>query len=152
MKFKEIEENIYYCGLNDTDRIIFDELIPLEHGTTYNSYLIKGSEKTAIIDTMYPPFCEEYLKNFDENNVKNVDYIIANHGEQDHSGSIPALLDKFPNAKVVTNAVCKNNIKEMLLVDENKFITVKDGDTLSLGDKTLKFIMAPGVHLSLIHI
>lgn len=146
MKFKEIEENIYYCGLNDTDRIIFDELIPLEHGTTYNSYLIKGSEKTAIIDTMYPPFCEEYLKNFDENNVKNVDYIIANHGEQDHSGSIPALLDKFPNAKVVTNAVCKNNIKEMLLVDENKFITVKDGDTLSLGDKTLKFIMAPGVH------
>ena len=75
-----------------------------------------------------------------------MDYIIANHSEQDHSGSIPALLDKFPNAKVVTNAVCKNNIKEMLLVDENKFITVKDGDTLSLGDKTLKFIMAPGVH------
>ncbi len=146
MKFKEIEENIFYCGLNDADRVIFDELIPLEHGTTYNSYLIKGSEKTAIIDTMYPPFSEEYLKNLEDNGVKNVDYIIANHGEQDHSGTIPKLLEKYPNAKVVTNAVCKNNIKEMLLVDEDKFITVKDGDSLTLGDKTLKFISAPGVH------
>lgn len=146
MKFKEIEENIYYCGLNDADRVIFDELIPLEHGTTYNSYLIKGSEKTAIIDTMYPPFSEEYLKNLDDNGIKNIDYIIANHGEQDHSGTIPYLLEKFPNAKVVTNAVCKNNIKEMLLVDEDNFLTIKDGDTLSLGDKTLKFILAPGVH------
>jgi len=146
MKFKQIKENIFYCGLNDADRIIFDELIPLEHGTTYNSYLIKGSEKTAIIDTMYPPFCEDYLKNLDDSGITKVDYIIANHGEQDHSGSIPALLDKFPNAKVVTNAVCKNNIKEMLLVDEEKFITVKDADILSLGDKTLKFISAPGVH------
>lgn len=146
MKFKEIEKNIFYCGLNDADRVIFDELIPLEHGTTYNSYLIKGSEKTAIIDTMYPPFSEEYLKNLEENSITTIDYIIANHGEQDHSGTIPKLLEKYPNAKIVTNAVCKNNIKEMLLVDDDKFIIVKDADTLSLGDKTLKFISAPGVH------
>ncbi len=146
MKFKEIKENIYYCGLNDADRVIFDELIPLEHGTTYNSYLIKGTEKTAIIDTMYPPFSEEYLKNLDDNGIKNIDYIIANHGEQDHSGTLPLLVEKFPDAKIVTNAVCKNNIKEMLLIDEDKFLTVKDSDTLSLGDKTLKFILAPGVH------
>ncbi len=146
MKFREIKNNIYYCGLNDVDRVIFDELIPLEHGTTYNSYLIKGAEKTAIIDTMYPPFIEKYLNNLDENDVKNVDYIIANHGEQDHTGAIPALLEKFSNAKVVTNATCKSNIKEMLLVDEEKFITVKDGDTINLGGKTLKFISAPGVH------
>ena len=97
---QEIEKNIYYCGLNDANRVIFDELIPLEHGTTYNSYLIKGSEKTALIDTMYPPFSEEYLKNLDNNGITNVDYIIANHGEQDHSGTIPALLEKFPNAKI----------------------------------------------------
>lgn len=146
MKFKEIKQNILYCGLNDEGRVIFDELIPLEHGTTYNSYLILGSDKTALIDTMYPPFCEEFLKNLDENGVKNIDYIIANHGEQDHSGSIPALIKKFPDAKVVTNAVCKGNIKEMLLVDEDKFITIKDGDEISLGDKTLKFISTPGVH------
>lgn len=146
MKFKQIKENIFYCGLNDTDRVIFDELIPLEHGTTYNSYFIKGSKKSAVIDTMYPPFTEDYLKIFDDNSIKNVDYIVANHGEQDHSGSIPALLKKFPNAKVVTNNTCKGNIMEMLLVPEERIITVQDKETLSLGDKTLEFIMAPGVH------
>jgi len=146
MKFRQIKDDVYYIGLNDADRVIFDELIPLEHGTTYNSYLVVGAEKTAIIDTMYPPKSEEYVKNLDEGGVKKVDYIIANHGEQDHSGTIPLLLEKYPDAKVVTNAVCKNNIKEMLLVDEDKFITVKDGDTLSLGGKTLQFIIAPGVH------
>ncbi len=146
MKFKQIKENIFYCGLNDADRIIFDELIPLEHGTTYNSYLINGSEKTAIIDTMYPPFTKDYLDNLDDSGVKNVDYIIANHGEQDHSGSIPALLEKYPNAKVVTNNVCKGNIMEMLLVSEDRIIVIKDKETLSLGDKTLEFHIVPGVH------
>lgn len=146
MKFREIKNNVFYCGLNDRDRRIFDELIPLEHGTTYNSYLVKGSEKTAIIDTMYPPKSDEYLKNFDENGITKVDYIIANHGEQDHTGSIPKLLEKYPDAVVVTNAICKGNIMEMLLVPEEKIQVVKNGDELSLGDKTLKFIIAPGVH------
>ena len=85
MKFQEIKNNVFYCGLNDVDREIFDELIPLENGTSYNSYLVKGSEKTAIIDTMYPKMSDEYLENLEENNITNVDYIIANHGEQDHS-------------------------------------------------------------------
>ncbi len=146
MKFKEIKNNIFYCGLNDCERKIFDELIPLEHGTSYNSYLVKGSEKTAIIDTMYPPKTEEYLKNLDDNGVTNVDYIIANHGEQDHSGSIPALLEKYPNAIVITNAKCKENIKEMLLVPDEKIQVIGDKEELSLGDKTLRFIIAPGVH------
>lgn len=146
MKFHEIKNNIFYIGLNDRDRRIFDELIPLEHGTTYNSYLVKGSEKVAIIDTMYPPKSEEYLKNLDENNVTHVDYIIANHGEQDHTGTIPKLLEKYPEAVVITNAICKGNIMEMLLVPEEKIQVIKNGDELSLGDKTLKFIIAPGVH------
>ena len=88
MKFQEIKNNVFYCGLNDCDRRIFDELIPLEHGTSYNSYLVKGSEKTAIIDTMYPPKTSEYVKRLDENKIGKVDYIIANHGEQDHSGQL----------------------------------------------------------------
>lgn len=146
MKFKEIKNNIFYCGLNDCDRTIFDELIPLEHGTSYNSYLVKGSEKTAIIDTMYPPKTEEYLQNLENNNITKVDYIIANHGEQDHSGSIPALLKKYPEAIVVTNAKCKENIKEMLLVPDEKIRVINDKEELSLGDKTLRFIIAPGVH------
>lgn len=146
MKFKEIVENVFYCGLNDCERDIFDELIPLEHGTSYNSYLVKGSEKVAIIDTMYPPKTDEYIKNLEENGVEKVDYIIANHGEQDHSGSIPKLLERYPNAVVITNAKCKDNIKEMLLVDEAKIQVVNNNEELSLGDKTLKFILAPGVH------
>ena len=133
MKFQEIKNNIFYCGLNDCDRRIFDELIPLEHGTSYNSYLVKGSEKTAIIDTMYPPKTKEYLKRFSENNIGKVDYIIANHGEQDHSG-------------VLTNPKVAENIKNMLFVPEEKIQIIADGEEISLGDKTLKFIFAPGVH------
>ncbi len=146
MKFQEIKNNIYYCGLNDCDRRIFDELIPLEHGTSYNSYLVKGSEKTAIIDTMYPPKTTEYIKRLVENQIGKVDYIVANHGEQDHSGSIPALLEKYPNAVVLTNPKCAENIKSMLHVPEEKIRVVVDGEEISLGDKTLKFIFAPGVH------
>ena len=146
MKFQEIKNNIYYCGLNDCDRRIFDELIPLEHGTSYNSYLVKGSEKTALIDTMYPPKAKEYLKRLAENQIGKIDYIIANHGEQDHTGSIPALLEKYPNAIVVTNPKCAENIKSMLHVAEDKIRVIADGEELSLGNKTLKFIFAPGVH------
>ena len=146
MKYKEIKNNVYYCGLNDCERKIFDELIPLEQGTSYNSYLVKGSLKTALIDTMYPPKSDEYIKNLDENGIEKVDYIIANHGEQDHTGALPKLLDKYPDAMVVTNQFCKNNIMEMLLIPENKIQVIKNGDELSLGDKTLKFYMAPGVH------
>ena len=124
MKFQEIKNNIFYCGLNDCDRRIFDELIPLEHGTSYNSYLVKGSEKTALIDTMYPPKCKEYLKRLVENQIGKIDYIIANHGEQDHTGSIPAMLEKFPEAIVVTNATCAGNLKEMLLIPDEKIKTI----------------------------
>lgn len=146
MLFKEIKNSVFYAGLNDADRVIFDELIPLEHGTTYNSYIVKGSDKTAVIDTMYPPFSDLYLKNFDENGIDKVDYIIANHGEQDHSGSIPALLNKFPDAIVITNDKCRQNIIEMLLVDESKIRVIQNNEEISLGNKTLQFIMAPGVH------
>lgn len=146
MKFQEIKNNIFYCGLNDCDRRIFDELIPLEHGTSYNSYFVKGSEKTAIIDTMYPPKTKEYLKRLSDNQIGKVDYIIANHGEQDHSGSIPALLEKYPNAIVLTNPKVAENIKNMLFVPEEKIRVIADGEEVSLGDKTLKFIFAPGVH------
>lgn len=146
MKYRKIKENILYAGMNDEDRLIFDELIPLDNGTSYNSYIVIGSEKTAVIDTMYPKFTKEYVASFDENGIKKVDYIIANHGEQDHSGSIPALLEKFPQAIVVTNAVCANNLKEMLLIPDEKIKIIKNDEELSLGNKTLKFMISPGVH------
>ncbi len=143
---KKIKENILYAGINDEGRLFFDELIPLDHGTSYNSYIVIGSEKTAVIDTMYPKYTKEYIASFDDSGITKVDYIIANHGEQDHSGSIPALLEKFPEAVVVTNAVCANNLKEMLFVPAEKIKIIKNDDELSLGDKTLQFKIAPGVH------
>lgn len=145
MKMLELAENVFFCGEKDKDRTLFDQLIPLPEGTTYNSYFIKGSEKTALIDTIYPPKISLLLEKLEEAQV-NVDYIVSNHAEQDHSGAIPALLAKYPDAKVVTNERAKENIKSMLHVDDSKFILIQDGDTLSLGDKTLQFILAPFVH------
>lgn len=146
MTLKEIKSNIFYCGLNHRERKLFDELIPLPVGTTYNSYLIKASEKTVIVDTMYPAKADEYLKKLDDAGVKKVDYIVANHGEQDHSGTLPKMVEKYPEAKILTNAKCKEIIQEMLHINENKFQVVADGEEISLGDKTLKFILAPWVH------
>jgi flavorubredoxin len=143
---REIKPGIVSMSTIDWDRKLFDQLVPLPEGTTYNSYLVKGSEKTALIDTTYPPFTAEYLEILKETGVGKVDYIVANHGEQDHSGSIPAVLKLFPEAKVVTNARCKGLIADALPVADDKFLEVKDGETLSLGDRSLQFFLTPWVH------
>ena len=146
MTLKEIKNNIFYCGLNHRERRMFDELIPLPMGTTYNSYLIKASEKTVLVDTMYPPKADEFLQKLDDSGIENIDYIVCNHGEQDHSGSLPKLVKKYPNAIILTNPKCKEIIQEMLHIEEEKFQVIADGEEISLGDKTLKFIIAPWVH------
>jgi flavorubredoxin len=143
---REIKKNIFAVGSIDWDRRLFDELIPLPDGTTYNSYLIKGSEKTALIDTVDPVKEKELLENLDEAGINKIDYIIANHAEQDHSGVITTLLKKFPEAKVLTNQKCKDMLMDLLLIPSEKFLTVNDGEKISLGDKTLEFIFAPWVH------
>jgi flavorubredoxin len=142
----EIRPNVHYVGVMDWDRRLFDSLIPLPEGTSYNSYVVKGSEKTALIDTVEPMKLNEYLVNLESLGVDKIDYIITNHTEQDHSGSIQAMLLRNPEAKVVTNAKCLEMSKHHLGLDEKDFIIVKDGETLSLGDKTLEFIIAPWVH------
>lgn len=133
-------------GAIDWGRRLFDELIPLPDGTSYNAYLIKGSEKTALIDTVDPTKERELIANLRELGVEKLDYVISNHAEQDHSGTIPKMLELYPEAKVVTNPRCQDLLMELLLIPEEKFITVNDGDTVSLGDKTLEFIIAPWVH------
>ncbi len=142
---KEITKGIYYCGYRDKDRQVFDQLVPLTQGTSYNSYLIKGSRYTALIDTMYAKFADEYVNNIIESCDK-IDYIVSNHAEPDHSGAIPKLLQAFPNARVKCSEKCADNLENMLHVDRSHIDIVKDGETLSLGDKTLQFIMAPWVH------
>ena len=146
MAVAEIGKNIFFVGAIDYKRRIFDELIPLPDGTSYNSYLIKGSSGTALIDSVDPTMQDVLFKNLLELDIKKIDYIISHHGEQDHSGSIGGVINKFPEARVVTNIKCKSILIDLLRLPEEKFIVVEDGGELSLGDKTLKFILTPWVH------
>lgn len=142
----KVAEKVFYVGVKHPERRIFDELIALPNGTTYNSYLVKGSGKTALIDTVDPLMKEYLFKNLKRADAAKIDYIISNHAEQDHSGSIPFVLQVYPEAKVVTNEKCAGMLKDFNLVTDDKLIIIKDGDTLSLGDKTLEFITTPWVH------
>ncbi len=146
MPEREIKKGVYLVGVPHWDRRLFDELIPLPDGTSYNAYLIKGSEKIALIDTVDPAKERQLILNLESLGVKHIDYVVANHAEQDHSGAIPKILELFPDAMVVTNPKCKDFLKELLLINDNKFIEVQNGDTISLGDKTLEFIYTPWVH------
>jgi flavorubredoxin len=142
----EIKPNVYAVGAIDWDRRLFDELIPLPDGTSYNAYLIKGSHKTALLDTVDPHKTHVLLDNLVRAGIERIDYVVAHHAEQDHSGSIPDVLQLYPEAKVVTNAKCKAMLMDLLRIEDDKFIVVEDGQELLLGDKTLKFIFVPWVH------
>src|SRR3989339_110797 len=146
MTARKIKDNIYAVSAIDWERKLFDELIPLPEGTSYNSYIVKGSEKTVLLDTVDPTKEKALINNLKEISIENIDYIISHHCEQDHSGSIPKILELYPNAKVVTNQKCADMLKDHLLVPDDNFIIVKDHETLSLGDKTLEFILTPWVH------
>jgi flavorubredoxin len=146
MSVRELKPSIYSVGAIDWDRRLFDELIPLPDGTSYNAYLINGSEKTALIDTVDPTKRHALASNLKTLGVKNIDYVVSNHAEQDHSGAIPDVLNLYPRARVVTNPKCKTMLMDLLLIPDEKFITVDDGEILPLGGKTLEFILAPWVH------
>lgn len=146
MAVKKIKENVYYVGANHWDRRLFDELIPLPEGTSYNAYLIQGKEKTALIDAVDPSTIEQLFENLKKLNINKIDYVISNHAEQDHSGGIPFVLKEYPQAKVVTNEKCKSMLVDLLLIPEEKFIVIKEGDKISLGDKTFEFYLTPWVH------
>jgi flavorubredoxin len=143
---RQLKPNVYFVGAIDWDRRLFDELIPLPDGTSYNAYLIRGSDKIALLDTVDPTKTEVLISNLVKAGVDRIDYIVAHHAEQDHSGAIPDMLLLYPTAKVVVTPKCKGMLIDLLNIDEDKFITVDDGQTLSLGSKTLKFVHIPWVH------
>jgi flavorubredoxin len=143
---RQIKPNVYAVGAIDWDARLFDRLIPLPDGTSYNSYVVKGNEKTVLIDTVDPAKTDVLLDNIVKLGINKIDYIVAHHGEQDHSGSLSDVLLIYPDAKVVTNPKCKGMLIDLLDIEEDKFITVEDGEKLSLGDKTLHFIYTPWVH------
>ena len=144
MKARKIVEDVYWMGSVDWDKRLFDVLVPLPDGTSYNAYLIKGSEKTALLDTVEPHMLEELMGQLEE--FDNIDYIVSQHAEQDHSGVIPQVLEKFPKAKVVTNPKAKEMLLDLLRIPEESFLVVGDGEKLSLGNKTLQFLYTPWVH------
>ena len=146
MSAGEIRKNIFSVGAIDRDRRLFDELVPLPDGTTYNSYLIRGSDRTALIDSVDPPMVDVLLENLSGQGINKIDYIISQHSEQDHSGAISNLINKFPKSLVVTNEKGKGILMDLLHIPENRFRTIGNGEKLSLGDKTLEFIMTPWVH------
>ncbi len=145
MPIKEIKKGIWAIMINDWDRRIFDELIPLPEGTSYNAYFLKD-DKNVLIDTADPRKKEELFEALEKLNVKKIDYIVSNHSEQDHSGCLPTIIEKFPEAKIITSEKGKEFLSSLLLIPENKFIVVKDCEKLSIGEKKLEFISAPYVH------
>jgi flavorubredoxin len=146
MVSRELVTGIYAVGALDFDRRIFDELIPLPEGTSYNAYLIRGSKKTALIDTVDPSKEYDLISNLVKLGVEVIDYIVINHAEQDHSGSLPMILEFYPDAKVVTNAKCRDLLIALLHIPQERFVIITEGETLSLGDRTLRFFITPWTH------
>ncbi len=143
---KQIRPNVYSVGAVDWDRRLFDELIPLPEGTTYNAYVVKGSEKIALLDAVDPAKSETLIGNLVSLGIDKIDYVVAHHAEQDHSGTIPEILMLYPGAKVVTNAKCRAMLIDLLHIEEDRFLVVEENTTLPLGGKTLRFINTPWVH------
>jgi flavorubredoxin len=146
MGAREITAGVQAVGAIDWDRRLFDELIPLPEGTSYNSYLVRGSERTALIDTVDPTKTPVLLGNLAALGVERLDYVVANHAEQDHSGSLPAVLSRYPEARVVATPKGKDLLVRLLGIAEERFLAVGDRERLSLGGKTLEFLHLPWVH------
>ncbi|HCM14417.1 MAG: FprA family A-type flavoprotein [Candidatus Cloacimonadales bacterium] len=144
MNAREIRNGIMLLGVQDWSRRLFDSLIPLPDGTSYNSYYIPGTMKNALIDTVEPEHLDEYLSQLTA--IKKIDYVISLHAEQDHSGSLPVILSKYPEATLICSPKAKALLMDHLGVPEDRIQIVQDNEEISLGDRTLRFIHTPWVH------
>jgi len=144
MNKRQIRDRVQWLGVIDWNRRLFDALLPIPDGTSYNAYLVQGSEKTALLDSVDTVDAEVLLAQLAQ--VPTLHYVVAHHAEQDHSGAIPAVLQKYPEAQVVCTPKAKEILMDHLPIAADRFQTVADGATLSLGDKTLQFVHAPWVH------
>ncbi|MDH4209752.1 MAG: FprA family A-type flavoprotein [Anaerolineae bacterium] len=143
----EISKGVYWVGARDWNRRLFDALIPLPQGTTYNAYLIKGQDKIALIDTVNPGFEQELEQRISQLvDPKGLDYLIMNHAEPDHAGAVPHIMALSPHAKLVTTKKGAAMAQVYYGVPEERTIVVKEGDSIDLGGKTLRFIDAPWQH------
>lgn len=146
MNIKNISDRVIYCGVNDRTTDLFEGLWDLPLGVSYNSYIVKGSEASAIIDASDSGHAPEYLRHIEDTlDGRNPDYLVINHIEPDHSGVLPMLLDRYPDLQIVGNAKTVDMLKGFYGVESNIKV-MAEGEMLSLGDRTLQFIMTPMVH------
>ena len=145
MKHVPLAENIYWVGKIDNREVPFHRLT-LAKGTTYNAYLL-STEKPTVIDTVDMEFGREFVEYLSELIDPNeIQYIVINHTEPDHSGGMAALANRAPNATIVCTEIAVNELKEMYKLHSRNFLVVKDGDTLDIGGKILKFKETPYLH------
>ena len=147
MDIRGITERVLYVGVNDrvTDR--FEGLWPLPYGVSYNSYIVKGDEKIALIDTVASSTSIEYIEKIRRTTgERSIDYLVINHMEPDHSGSIPAIAAAYPDIKLVGNRQTAAMVKGYYGIGEERFMIISDGDRIELGGATLRFAMTPMVH------
>ena len=143
---KKISERIYYIGVNDFDKVLFEGLWPLPYGVSYNSYLVVD-EKVALIDTVEAGFEEELLANVHEAiGERAIDYLVVNHMEPDHSSLIAYMLEKYPSLQIVANAKTVPMLQGYYGTPQERIQVMKEGDSLCLGSCKLSFHMIPMVH------
>ncbi|MEA2069763.1 MAG: FprA family A-type flavoprotein [Asgard group archaeon] len=141
-----INDDIFWVGVNDRETHLFEALWPLPRGISYNAYLIRD-KKTALIDTVKAPYASKYIHKIEEllGEGQKIDYLIVNHMEPDHSGSIEALLNAYPDLKIVCNKKTVDFLKGFYDITENLKI-IDDAEEISLGKHTLRFYLTPMVH------
>ncbi|MDD3271931.1 MAG: FprA family A-type flavoprotein, partial [Syntrophomonadaceae bacterium] len=146
MQAIKMKDDVYWVGVRDPELRIFDLVMTTDYGTSYNAYLIKGKEKTALIEVCEDKFFDEYVDKIKPLvNIAEIDYLIMNHTEPDHSEAVARLLDLAPNLTVFASQTALQFLKE---ISNRNFVSheVKDGEELDLGGKTLRFINAPFLH------
>lgn len=146
MDYKKLNDSLYWTGVLDKDLRVFDIIMYTEFGTTYNSYVLKGSEKTALFESAKAKFTDDYLETLTQiTQIEDIEYIIVDHTEPDHAGSVEKLLEINPTIKVVGSPTAITFLKHIVNRDFYS-VAVGDGDSLSLGDKTIRFYSVPSLH------
>lgn len=144
-KLKEIADKIYYVGVNDRQKALFENMWPLPYGVSYNSYLIVD-EKTVLVDTVDVCYSDIFLKKIEDALAgRELDYLIVNHMEPDHAGSIRLLRHRYPGVQIVGNTKTFGMLAGFHGIKEGLY-EVKEGDSLNIGSRSLTFYMAPMVH------
>ena len=141
----KLKENLYSVGVLNPSLRVFDIVMEARYGTSYNAYLITG-EKNVLVETVEANFFDEYLDNIQSVvDISKIDYLIMNHTEPDHSGSVAKLLEKNPNITVVCTTAAQKYLRAIANHDF-PCIVAKHGDKLDIGGQELEFIVAPLLH------